>query len=133
MIIECPSCAKEKEIEYAENIICDQCKSSFFGYTYKKYKKPLLSAGAALFIGAYGGYKIGGDPQDRYPLRDEYALVNSCVSSSDRSLALETYAKKQEICLCAVGETTAEVDYGAMKKNSDAFLQAFKRNLASCK
>lgn len=135
MIVECPSCAKEKEIEYAENIICDQCKSSFFGHTYKKFKKPLLSASAALFIGAFGGYKVGDalSPPDRYPLPTEYQLVNSCVNSSARPLTLESYARKQEICLCAVEATTAEIDFASMRKDSDAFVRALFENLASCK
>ena len=42
MQIECPSCSTDNKIEFGENIVCSECKGSFAGHSYKKFKKRLF-------------------------------------------------------------------------------------------
>lgn len=134
MQIECPSCSTDNQIEFGENIICNQCKESFAGYSYKKFKKPLISATAALFIGAFGTYKADQIffKDQRYPLNVEYELVDSCVNAS-RTLA-NTYrqAKKTQVCICALEKTMKVISYKELKKSESEFLTHFRRSISSC-
>lgn len=135
MIVECPKCAKDKEIEFAKNIICDECKSSFFGYRFRKHKRKLISATTALLIGTAGGYKAGDFfTEERYPLAVEYQLVNSCVNSDKRSLQRESYERKQQDCICAVAMTASQFSYSELKRTARGALEsAFKTNIARCR
>lgn len=137
MIVECPKCSKDKEIEYAKNIVCDECNSSFFGYRFKKHRKKLVSATAALMIGTAGGYKINDYlvPSDnRYPLEIEYQLVERCLNAETRILTRKSHAMKQEICLCAVGRTASGLNYSDLKdQTATSFTRIFQNNIANCR
>lgn len=138
MIVECPNCSKANEIEFANNIICGECNSSFFGHVYRKYRKPFLSVTTALVIGAYGGYKVTdlADSQashvNRYPMKVEYELVNTCLNSNIRSLTRASYSRKQEICLCAVEATAANLSYASMRGNPQTYLLALSHSVDTC-
>lgn len=134
MNIECPSCSKENKIEYSENILCSECNSAFAGYTYKKYKKPLLSASSALFIGIVGTYKIDQLYFDeaRYPIRVEYEIVDNCVNSDKRSLASAQYIKKKNLCLCALELTMDSLPYKEATGDEAKFLSSFRTAINQC-
>lgn len=135
MIVECPKCAKDKEIEFAKNIICDECKSSFFGYRFRKHKRKLISATTALLIGTAGGYKAGDFfTEERYPLAVEYQLVSACVSSDNRALQRNSYVQKQQTCLCAVQETTSNLSYSEFRGSASFIIKnIFESNIARCR
>ena len=134
MHIECPSCATENKIDHGENIICSKCKSTFAGHTYKKFKKPLLSATTAIVIGAYGAYKIDKqfieDP--RYPINIEYELMDSCINSSRALLNSFQRSEKTRVCSCALASTMEDVDINEMTKNETGFLSRFRRGITEC-
>jgi len=134
MHIECPSCQLENKIEYADNIVCSGCKESFSGYTYKKFKKPLISATTALIIGIYGTHKINEVyfEEQRYPVHIEYELIDSCVNSSSRVLRSSQYVTKKQTCACALEQTMLEVDYSELKKSESKFLTHFRINIGKC-
>lgn len=135
MIVECPKCTKDKKIEYAKNIICDECQSSFFGYKFKKHKRKLISATAALAIGTVGGYKVGDWlTEQRYPLAVEYQMVNACVNSDNRALRRDSYVQKQRTCLCAVESTVSRFSYSDFRGLSDEVLvSVLDASLARCR
>lgn len=134
MHIECPSCSKENKIDFAENIICAECKTSFAGYTYKKFKKPLLSATAALIIGAVGAHRVDRMflVHDRYPVQVEYELVDSCVNGSRSLLNSQSYSFKREVCSCALQETMEDISLEEMKKSESVFLTRFRAGVTTC-
>ena len=134
MHIECPSCQLENKIEYAENISCSACKESFSGHTYKRFKKPLISATTALIIGIYGTYKIDDTyfDEQRYPVNIEYELIDNCVNSSSRVLRNSQYITKKEVCSCALEQTMIKINYSELKKNESNFLTRFKNNIRKC-
>ncbi len=133
MLVECPACSNQQSLRNPE--ACGQCRTSFSGHLYRKYKKPLLSATTALFIGAYGSYKISDVffDHERYPLRIEYEIVNACVNSSERIVSSSVYLKKHDVCLCAQQATSRTISYGEMEADPHAFTAAFKRNAAGCR
>lgn len=134
MQIECPSCSTDNQIEFGENIICNQCKESFAGYSYKKFKKPLISATAALFIGAFGTYKADQIffEDQRYPLNVEYELIDSCVNASRTLASVYRQANKTQVCICALGKTMKAISYKELKKSEPEFLTHFRKSISSC-
>lgn len=134
MHIECPSCSTDNKIEFGENIICNECKESFAGHSYKKFKKPLVSATTALFIGVFGTYKadqIFFEGQ-RYPISVEYELIDSCVNSSRTLFNSFQYSDKTKTCICALNKTMEVISYKELKKSESEFLTRFRSSIASC-
>ncbi len=134
MHIECPSCATENKIEFGENIVCSECKESFAGHSYKKFKKPLLSATTALFIGAFGTYKVDQIffEDQRYPLNVEYEIIDSCVNSSRILMNSYRQTEKIQVCVCALEKTMEVISYKELKKSEPEFLTRFRSSLTSC-
>jgi hypothetical protein len=134
MNIECPSCKEDNKIEFAKNIICHKCKKSFAGQSYKKFKKPFISATTALIIGAYGTYKADKMlfEDQRYPLKVEYELVDSCINSSRTSLNYSQQVDKTKVCVCALEKTVEKISYKEMIESESEFLTRFRLNIASC-
>lgn len=134
MHIECPSCSTDNKIEFGENIICSECKKSFAGHSFKKFKKPVLSATAALFIGAFGTYKIDQVflTDQRYPLNVEYELIDNCVNSSRTLRNSVRNIEKTQLCICALERTMEEISYKQLRKSESEFLTRFRSNIASC-
>lgn len=135
MQIECPSCSTENKIEFGQNIVCCECKKSFAGHFYKKFKKPFISATTALFIGAFGTYKVDQIffEDQRYPLKVEYELIDSCVNASRALLNSSSYVKKTQVCVCALEKTMEEISYKELKKNEPEFLARFRKSVVRCK
>lgn len=134
MRIECPSCSKDNEISFSENIICCECNNSFSGHSYKKFKKPFISATAALIIGAFGTYKADQIffKVDRYPTSIEYEIIDLCTNSSRVVLEREKHIKKTKLCICALNKTMQEVSYKEFRKSESDFSTRFRRNVDSC-
>jgi hypothetical protein len=116
-------------------IVCGKCKASLTGYAYRKYKEPILTAISALVIGAYGSYKIEQSYFDdaRYPVRIEYAIIDSCVTSDRMSLSTVEFANKKQMCLCAFDKTVNEISYAEFNNNAKDFLDTFRKNISVCK
>jgi hypothetical protein len=134
MHIECPSCSTDNKIEFGENIICYECKKTFAGHSFKKFKKPVLSATAALFIGVFGTYKIDQVflTDQRYPLNVEYELIVNCVYSSHTLRNSVRNVEKTQLCICALERTMEEISYKQLRKSESEFLTRFRSNIARC-
>jgi hypothetical protein len=134
MQIICPNCSSENKIEYEENIICSDCKKSLAGHTYKRFKKPLISATAALFIGAYGAHKIDKEfiEDSRYPVGVEYELIDGCINASRNFMNSVWRVDKTKICVCALEKAMEDISYKDMKKSEPEFLTRFSSSIASC-
>lgn len=134
MHIECPSCSTDNKIEFGENIICYECKKTFAGHSFKKFKKPVLSTTAALFIGVFGTYKIDQVflTDQRYPLNVEYELIVNCVYSSHTLRNSVRNVEKTQLCICALERTMEEISYKQLRKSESEFLTRFRSNIARC-
>ncbi len=135
MHIECPSCKTNNQIDFGENILCNNCNGKFSGHFYKKFKKPLVSATTALILGAYGGYKADQYliQDQRYPLNIEYELTDNCINSSRVLMSNYYQNQKTKICICALEKTMNEITYKELQKNEPEFLTRFNNNLATCR
>lgn len=135
MQILCPHCSSENKIEYGENIVCGECKKTLAGHTYKRFKKSLVSATMALFIGAYGTYKIDKAfiEDERYPVGVEYELIDSCINSSRNFMGSDWRINKAKVCVCALEETMSDISFEDMKKSESEFLTRFRSSIANCR
>ena len=135
MNIECPSCSEENKIEYGEYIRCNKCGSSFTGHTYKKFKKPLITASSALLIGVFGTYKIDQlyFNEQRYPVSVEYEIIDNCVNSDKRAFTSNQYLDKKKRCSCALKLTMDSMSYEEATGNNSQFLHSFISKLDQCK
>jgi len=131
MRIECPACARAQIFEPA---VCTGCNASFAGHLFRKYRKPLLSATTALLLGGYGGYKVTDTLREeaRYPLRQEYAVVEACLHTSALPLSSAIYARKRDICLCAYEGASREIGLERMATEPDSFLGAMRKHASRC-
>jgi hypothetical protein len=131
----CPSCSAENKVKVGREIVCGKCKTSLSGFVYSNTKRSILTAISALVIGAYGSYRIDqvyfGDA--RYPVKAEYAIIDSCVTSHRIELSMDELKSKKLICLCAFEKTANEIPYAEFKDNMDTFFVSLKKNASACK
>lgn len=131
MKIECPHCQSDNDIEFAENIACKACEKNFKGFSFGK--KRWISASTALLVGTFGGYKVSNAlDEERYPLDVEYAIVDTCVNSSQNMVDISWYENKRETCLCALSKTEKAIPFSDYQSDNKLFLAAFIRNAKSC-
>ena len=132
MHLECPKCFKDNEIRPKEPIICKHCNEDISDY---KYRKPLISATAALLIGVGGFYATDKYilAEDRYPVTDEHSIIVDCVSAYRSPMKIRKYTKKQEVCICVLEETMKDVSFKVYSENEAEFLDKFKMNIKQCK
>jgi hypothetical protein len=130
----CPHCSTENRVENADHIKCTECERSFEGHTYKRFRKPFVSASAALVIGLYGGYKVETQffDEERYPVTVEYEIIDSCVNSTSALMDSVLRRKKTEVCACALEKTMKDVSFHQMEGSGSDFLTHFRNNVSLC-
>lgn len=129
--VQCPHCKEQNNINLSKEIKCKSCEKSL---TTKKYtKKALISSTTALLIGIGGGIYLDEKFEtDRYPLKAEYNIVQSCVSQDSRTLSRKDYLEKIDICICAQEKTIKDISYGDFKDSRVLFLNKFESNVLKC-
>jgi|GEM_PF-703091 len=130
MIKSC-SCEDKAIINATVKLHCQNCKAVSKRFS---IKKPLRTAGIAVVF-AYSGsqfidYAI---TDNRYPLAEEYALLDACSSSHRRSFSRRDFAFKQKLCICALEDTMNEVSHVRYLVDKKEFSRAFENNIKSCK
>lgn len=129
--IECSHCKENNDINLSEEVKCKSCGESL---TTKKYaKKKIISASTALAVGLGGGLYIDEKFEtDRYPIKTEYNIIQSCLSNDNRALSESNYKKKIDICICAQEKTMSDITYSEFKNNQVAFIKIFSENVKKC-
>lgn len=132
--IVCPACTEENALEYGNYISCNKCEKTFAGHTYKKFKKPLLSVKAALFIGAVGAYKLDKEflEPKRYSTGAIVEIVSFCTNS-DTIFKKASQRVSAHACICALDETMKEVPEAELSSNAKLFKSTFISNLQQCR
>lgn len=69
----------------------------------------------------------------RYPVAQEYALIDSCVTQSNWYLSKEQIKVLKKTCVCALEKTMADVDYEEAQKNWEKFLARFRTAQQQCR
>ncbi len=130
MKIECPECQKENDLKLEAKVKCGNCGKDLTGST---YKKPIISGMAVLAIGVVGGQFVDYAVTDnRYPLKTEYSIMESCSNSYEKPVKRYVYKNRKKICLCAMEETMNEISYIRYKVDEKGFLSAFEDNANNC-
>lgn len=134
MIIECPHCKHDNEIEQAEQIRCTKCEKDYKGFTFSKRK--WLATGT-IIVGLAFGVHTGKDHllhdnADRYPLDVEYAFLDSCVNGSNNLHTIRGYQNKRELCICAMSESQKKMSYAEASKNPNSFKVLFETYVRNC-
>lgn len=135
MIIECPHCRHDNDIEQAEQIRCKKCEKDYKGFSFSKRK---WIASGTIFIGIAFGVHAGKEHllhnnAERYPMKEEYALLDSCVNASNNLYTISNYQNRRNVCLCALAETQKQMSYSEAAKNVDNYRKVFNINLSNCR
>lgn len=135
MIIECPHCKHDNEIEYAENIRCKKCEKDYKGFTFSKRK---WIASGTIIVGLAFGVHAGKDHllhsnAERYPMAQEYAIIDSCVNANNNLHSISRYQDKRKECLCALAETQKKMSYSEVTKTPDSFRAQLNMNAQNCR
>ncbi len=135
MLIKCPSCSKSNDLNLESSINCGHCKEPLTGHTYGKIKKSVGAVVVAFGVGAFATKMVGdyAGYTNRYSVGNEYAIVEMCLSSSQRPLASYQYSGKREDCICALGEVQKSYKVGDIKENAVGYLAAFESAARQCK
>ena len=70
---------------------------------------------------------------DRYPIKVEHSIIESCISSHEKPLKRSHIINKKEICICALDKTELEYDYESFQYDTDGFIEIFERNSRECR
>ena len=129
--IKSPHCKEDNSINLSKEIRCKNCDKSLL---IKKYaKRALIPSSIILVTGLCGGVYIDEKLEtDRYPLKAEYNIVQSCISQDSRALSRKDYLEKIDICICAHEETIENISYSDFKENKSKFLNIFEVNVRKC-
>lgn len=128
--VACPKCYEENQINLATTIKCKHCDEPLIG---EKYSKPIISVMSAIILGIGGGIILDETFEtDRYPIKTEYNIIDSCLSYYEEPLKREDYKHKKDICICALKKTENEIDYSDVKKNNKEFLHTFENEAKEC-
>jgi len=78
--LNCPKCGQENNIKSSVTIRCGDCEEDLTQEVYNK-KPWLLKPLILVFVGAMGWPQVKdwADIDNRYPLKYEYEIVNSCL------------------------------------------------------
>ncbi|OUL56889.1 hypothetical protein [Pseudoalteromonas ulvae] len=130
----CPACSTENNLEYGHHINCNGCEKSFAGHTYKKYKKPFLTAKVALLIGAVGAYKLDKEllEPSRYSTGAIVEIVSFC-SNPQAIISKNNLRVNARMCICALDETMKIVPEAELSSNKEKFINTFVNKLSECR
>lgn len=111
-------------------ISCKTCGLTLKKGSLKKKLKYLGIIAVAGYAGGQFGESIIFD--SRYPVADEFTLINGCINSSGRAMTGDNYLKKQEKCLCALEYLQSEHSYLDFKMDKVAVTQSMFKGINKC-
>lgn len=91
-----------------------------------------------LGVGAVAGHNIDDIIEkynlesDRYPIVEEYAIIDNCVSNYDEPISRKVYKNKKDICICTLEKTELAYSYENYKNDSLGFLEIFEKKVNEC-
>lgn len=147
----CPECQKTNSANIRTELHCKYCKEELTDKTYVKEPKQCVPFFTSIVVGTIlgGAGTVGGgiyllkqspvnekttqnNTSSRYPIDNEYIIINSCISEDQRPLQHTYLIRKKEICTCALNETQRHYDFSAYSKNELGFFNTFEKNVDNC-
>jgi len=119
--IECPSCGENNAFPLSQAVKCKHCKEPITSTKYAKRSGPgywmiAITVGGTLALSSYF-------EDTRYPIEDEYTIVEQCISASRSPSDIIRLRHKRDICLCALKEAQSVHDFSAFDDNAAAFYE----------
>lgn len=135
MLIKCPSCSKSNDLNFQADVNCGHCQAALSGHTYGKVKTSVVAIAIAVGVGAFATKKVDDFTglADRYSIKNEYAIIEICLTSSQQALALYQYKGKKEDCICALGKVQKRYGVRDYNEKPSEYLAAFDSAASSCK
>lgn len=133
MNIECPKCHKQVELT-KQSVLCGSCNENLSQHTYSKTKKKIGVTVSAIILGlgSYQASEYIHPPIDRYPMADEYQLLDACINADTRVLTHQEYLSKKRVCICALDKTILQFNYSSLLSNKKDLYPIFSRNIKKC-
>jgi hypothetical protein len=135
MLIKCPSCSKTNDLNFEADVSCGHCKKTLRGHTYGRVKSSVAAIVIAFGVGAFATNKVGDytGAADRYSIKNEFAIIEICLNSSQQALALYQYKGKKEDCICALSEVQKMYGVKDLNDKRTEYLAAFDSAARACK
>ncbi|MBL4748237.1 MAG: hypothetical protein JKY17_05550 [Magnetovibrio sp.] len=132
MNIQCPACGENNSFPTSKPIQCQHCSKPISGTHYDKKSGSVIKG---LIVVAIGGSIVTNSyfkKDDRYSLHTEYAIVQSCISQSQKPLDKSQFRRKIEVCVCALSTTQKTFDSDKYEIGSSEFIASFKQSAGTC-
>ncbi len=100
--------------------------------------KKIASILMTLIVGGVAGHHIDDIVEkynlemDRYPLKVEYSILDSCISNYDKPISRRVYGNKTDICICTLEKTELVHSYADYKVDKNTFLDLFEKFSREC-
>lgn len=131
MLIECPECGKNNNIDSDFRIKCGHCKHQLDDKTFKSKPFKVGYGGttvmASIAIGAAIGFG-GGEWSQKISVQD-YKALETCVLAA-RHGDFYRYEQQVERCTCAFNETKRQLP---AEPQADEFIGMFRSSLQLCR
>lgn len=131
MLIECPECGKDNNIDSKFKIKCGHCKHQLDDKAFKSKPFKVGYGSTTVMVGVVVGTVIGfggGEWGQRISVQD-YKALETCVLAA-RHNNLYFYEKQVERCTCAFNETKRLLP---AEPQADEFVGTFRSSLALCR
>lgn len=117
-----------------QKVICGSCNEDLSQFTFSRNKKKIGATIGAIILGV-GSFQVSEHLYpaiDRYPMADEYRILDACINSHQVLLTEHEYSKKKKICICALDKSTKQYNYESLISNPKSFSPIFIQNMRSC-
>ena len=133
MNVECPKCKKHIQLT-KQDVLCGSCNEKLSKYTLYKTKKTTGVTLTAIVMGI-GAYQVSGHIEHaigRYPMAEEYQLLDACINADISSITRHEHLAKKKLCICALDRTVREFNYEQLIENKKEILPILKKNIYQC-
>lgn len=128
----CPECQKQTELPIPKKVACDHCQADL--NVKKLVGKRLIPIWTILVAGAYGGHKLDDWFEGkRLPMKEEFAVMETCVHGSGIFRSMDLGMKKVDTCACALEKSVAEFEKAGKDSSVlHGFGSIFSDNVKHC-
>lgn len=130
--IECPQCKQENFLKLSSDVFCKHCNYTLTQQSYRKKKSSGKFLATAVISLAVGSGFIIEKELIRYPVQEEYKIINGCINSNKMPQPKQDYLKQSEICFCAFMLTEKHITFLEYQMNKDEFSSKFSTNVDKC-